>query len=142
MATPLWAASGGTGLECCFFLPVMAFLLYLQATYWHFYWHSAPEALLRWAQERGYRILRQERRTFRRGPFFWGSSSYQIVYRIEVQDKQGTRRRGWVRIGKYTWPDPNQIDERWDAPTPAIRNVSEGGGYGNPRMWDRELDGS
>ncbi len=121
-------------------LPFLPVWLLLMGSYLHFYWHTGPEALQRWATEGGYRIVRQERRTYRRGPFFWGSSGYQIVYRIRVQHPDGTFKLGWVRIGSYWLPDPSRIDERWDEPPPSPRDKIEGAGQGNPLMWDRELD--
>ena len=97
-------------------LPALVFWLFFTGSFWYFSWHSGPEALRRWAKEDGYRIVNHERRTYRRGPFRWRSSGYQIVYRIEVQDRHGTMKSGWVRIGRYWWPDPNPIDMSWDKP--------------------------
>jgi hypothetical protein len=70
-----------------------------------------------WAERNGYRIVQQETRTFFQGPFFY-SSRYFWVCHITVEDWQGNRRAGWVRVG--SWPlgcvFSDQIDVRWDAP--------------------------
>ncbi len=141
MGSPLWASNIGTGLAYCFMLSLLVFGLYFNGTYFYFYWHAGPEALDRWAKEGGYRIVRRERRMYRKGPFFWGTGNCQIVYRIEVQDRHGTQKSGWVRIGSYWWPDPNRIDVRWDEPSPSPPVKSEASGRGQPVMWDPELDG-
>jgi hypothetical protein len=72
--------------------------------------------LQKWAEEHGYRILVQEYRSWRRGPFFWSSSKQQTVYYVVVEDPQGCRRSGYVRCGGWflgLWSDA--VEVRWDA---------------------------
>jgi hypothetical protein len=71
----------------------------LVAILWHF--HRSGSLLHQWADENGYRIVRQEYRTFFRGPFFLTTSKGQTVYYVVVEDQQGTRRSGWVRCGGW-----------------------------------------
>ena len=72
-----------------------------------------------WAEAGGYQILNFERRYLRLGPFFFGTSKGQVVYRVTVQDQQGQIRRGYVRCGSYllgVWSD--QAEVRWDDKPP------------------------
>jgi hypothetical protein len=70
-----------------------------------------------WAERNGYRIVRQESGCFFQSPFFY-SSRYFWVRRIAVEDRQGNRRAGWVRVG--AWPLgcvlSDWIDVCWDPP--------------------------
>lgn len=58
------------------------------------------EALFRWASESGYRLI-----AFRQpiltevSPFLFSISKSQHVFSVEVEDKNGDRRHGWVRLG-------------------------------------------
>ena len=63
---------------------------------------SRSDALLRrWAEENGYRLLRQEYCWFFKGHFFWTSSRGQTVYYVVVEDPSGEVHRGWVRCGSW-----------------------------------------
>jgi len=66
---------------------------------WHY--RRSQQLLNQWAARNGYQMLRSERRSFRRGPFFWTTSKNQVVYYVEVLDEQGNRRIGWVRCGGW-----------------------------------------
>ena len=129
-----------SGLEFCFVIPFLLAWLTLMVTYLNFRWNRAPSALEGWAEEGGYEIVRRQRRSFFKGPFFWGSSNNQIVYRIEVHDRGGMLKSGWVRIGSFWWPSVGRIDVRWDEPllTPTTQGLPPI--RGKPSMWDRELD--
>ena len=71
------------------------------------------EILPRWAKEHGYRIVRQELRTFFQGPFF--PDRYRPVYYLTVEDQQRRRRTGWVRLGWwYIIGFKEHIEVRWD----------------------------
>ena len=63
-----------------------------------------------------YRIVRQEYRTFFRGPFFWSSSKGQTVYYVVVEDSAGARQSGYVRCGGW-WLGllSVRVEVRWDA---------------------------
>lgn len=116
------------------FLPLWAGLMLM---WLHYYYFAVPAALDRWAAEAGLRIVRKERRTFFKGPFFWTSSKSQIVYRVLFEGAKGELRPAWVRIGGYWWMSTERIDVRWDPPPESPREQST---RGNPLMWDRELD--
>jgi hypothetical protein len=140
----MWAANNVTGLEVCFALcfalPFLTVWLIVMGNYVNFRWNTGPSALERWAKENGFRIVRRERRTYFRGPFFWGSSNCQIVYRVEVHGPDAVAKAGWVRIGGYWWPSADRIEVRWDEPRPAPRDEGSEPTRGNPMMWDREID--
>ena len=56
---------------------------------------TRSDSLLRgWAEQNGFRIVREEYRWFSKGPFFWTSSRGQTVYYVTVEDKDGVRRSG------------------------------------------------
>lgn len=68
-----------------------------------------------WADREGYRIISAKYRWLRRGPFFWGTSKQQTVYRIRVVDSKGVTRSGWARCGSF-WRGvaKHKVDVRWD----------------------------
>src|SRR4051812_31812213 len=106
--------ASGTGLECCFVIPFLIVWLPFTVSYLKFLWLDAPSALERWAEEGGHRIVRRESRTWFRGPFSWNTRQSQVVYRVEVYNREGLARTGWVRIGGSWWPSADHIDVRWD----------------------------
>lgn len=114
----MWATNSETEFVCLLVLPFFIVSLILIGRYLIFIRQDAPIALERWTKEAGYRIVRQERRILFTGPFFWNSSDYQIIYRINVQDPSGSAKSGWLRIGSYWWPLAAGVDVRWDDPTP------------------------
>ncbi len=118
-------------------LPIWLILMVWQV---RFYWVVVPAAVDNWAERAGYRLLVKQRRNFFRGPFFWMTSNVQSVYRIEVQDRQGLRRSGWLRTGTYWWPSTEPIDVRWDEPQSPVPDPDDDPTAGKPLMWDRDLD--
>jgi hypothetical protein len=76
---------------------------------------NRSEAILnRWAFENGYRIVDYQGKVFNRGPFTWASKS-QIIFRVMVEDPEGTQRTGWVKCGSY-WGGifSDQAEVKWD----------------------------
>ena len=51
-----------------------------------------------WAASNGLEVVRYEERPILRGPFFWISSNYQIVYFVVVRARNGTEKSGFVRF--------------------------------------------
>jgi hypothetical protein len=92
-----------------FFLALAALIgqIYLYAT--------RPRNLMQnWAEENGVQLTRVEFRPFRRGPFLW-SSRGQTVFRVEVCDREGNRRSGWIRCGSMLLGVfAKQIEVKWD----------------------------
>ena len=86
---------------------IVALVLYVHIT-------RSQKLLKRWVGESGYELLRAEYRMFRKGPFIW-SSRGQTVYRVEVRDREGGERKGWVRCGSW-WAGvfSDQVEARWD----------------------------
>ena len=79
------------------------------------HYSKARTMLERWAARNGFRILRMERRDFRRGPFFWSTARGQVVYHIVVVDRHGRRRSGYVRCGGWFWGVWSEhVDVRWE----------------------------
>ena len=54
----------------------------------------------KWAAENGYELLSAQYSMFFKGPYFWSSRS-QAVYRVQVRDREGRLRSGWVRCGGW-----------------------------------------
>jgi hypothetical protein len=78
-------------------------------------YRRAGWVLRKWAADNGFRIIDSNRPLVRKGPFFFNSSQSQIVYRVTVEDAQGSIRHGWVRCGSFflgPWKD--QVDVKWD----------------------------
>ncbi|MFO0889923.1 MAG: hypothetical protein U0790_12385 [Isosphaeraceae bacterium] len=132
------SARDASGIVC--FFPLLGLVLFLLVCCLNFYYRTVPAALARWAEEGGVRVLKAQMRSFFRGPFFWNSSRYQVVYRVRVRDEQAQERWGWVRIGRWWWPDASQIEVEWDPPQPPPIPEDQQPTRGNPLMWDRDLD--
>ena len=67
-----------------------------------------------WAQENRFRIVEQSLAWFG-GPFWLSKSRGQTVYRVTIEDANGTRRSGHVLCGSWwlgTWKD--QATVKWD----------------------------
>ena len=81
---------------------VLIALVGLAVIGWYMYNYFSRSRLLlrRWADENGYELLHAEQRMFRKGPYMW-SSRAQAVYRVEIRDGEGRRRKGWVRCGAW-----------------------------------------
>ena len=80
-------------------------------------WHGAraQSMLENWAAVEGYRIVSCERRTFRRGPFFFTSGKGHEVYRITVEDQSGQIKSGYIRCGGFLFGLlSDRVDVRWD----------------------------
>jgi len=80
---------------------------------WHF--SRAASLLRQWAGKNGYHVVHSEHRFFFRGPFFWTTSNGQAVYRITVEDTEGSLRSGWVRCGGwFLGMLSDHVEARWD----------------------------
>ena len=100
-----------------FFLFGVVAVLAVVSVVWHF--SRSATLLQRWAQRNGLRIVSSEYRWLARGPFFWTTSKGQSVYRIRVQEPDGTIRAGWARCGSWlAGLLSDRVDVRWDAPEP------------------------
>jgi hypothetical protein len=92
---------------------VFAGALFILGLVWHF-WRS-DSLLQKWAEDQGYRIIRQEYRWFFKGPFFWTSSNGQTVYYVVIQDSAGSKRSGWVRCGGWWFGlVTDKVEVRWE----------------------------
>jgi hypothetical protein len=92
---------------------VFAGALFILGLVWHF-WRS-DSLLQKWAEDQGYRIIRQEYRWFFKGPFFWTSSNGQTVYYVVIEDSAGSKRSGWVRCGGWWFGLlTDKVEVRWE----------------------------
>ncbi len=75
------------------------------------------EALFRWASSQGYKLLSYRQPVLSElSPFPVSASKAQQIFHIEVEDRQGSHRSGWVRLGS-AWRGlaSDVADERWQA---------------------------
>ncbi len=72
--------------------------------------------LSRWAAGEGHELLETRRAWFYPGPFWLRSG--QAVFFIRLVNANGTRRMGWVRIGRgcALWPVADAVEVRWEEP--------------------------
>jgi len=83
-------------------------------------WHLTRSRgmLAHWAESNDYRLINQERRYFFKGPYFWSCGRGQEVYRVEIEDKAGQERSGWVRCGHWFWGSfRDEVAVSWDQRT-------------------------
>jgi hypothetical protein len=79
-------------------------------------WQRPPVILERWADRNGYRIVDQSYCWFWAGPFFMRCGRGQMVYRITVEDEDGERWKGHVRLGHWLIGLlSDEVAEAWDA---------------------------
>ena len=61
---------------------------------------AAEPALGGWEKRSGYVIVKKQLKRYRRGPFRW-TSNLQVVYRLDLVDKNGRRLGAWACCGSY-----------------------------------------
>jgi hypothetical protein len=66
-----------------------------------------------WARENQLEILRRESRQLLRGPYCFSGKGYRVYY-ISARTPQGTRRHGYLRVGRSFPFLPYRIDVSWD----------------------------
>ena len=98
----------------------IVFIVALAALGWQVYLYATrPKLLLQnWAEENRVQLTQVEFRPFRRGPFAW-SSRGQTVFRVEVCDRDGNHRSGWVRCGSMLLGIfAKKVEAIWDCALP------------------------
>jgi len=77
---------------------------------------GARRLIRRWCREEGYELLDWQSAWFFEGPNAWLRSRNQMTYRIEVRDRDGLTREGYLVIGSYWigWPFSRRIRVTWD----------------------------
>jgi hypothetical protein len=115
--------------------------LFIMVSAFHFNSHVAPNALRRWADSEGYRILRRREA----GLVDWfrhaNNSAYRL-YRVTLLEKSGREGEALVRLGSPHWFSRSvercPIDVRWlelhEKPAASPSPPKE------VPMWDRDLD--
>ena len=78
----------------------------------------AKSILQNWAHDNGFHIVSFEKRyLIATGPFrWWTNSRGQVVYFIQVRDREGTQRSGWLRCGSFFGGvlGSRKAEVRWD----------------------------
>jgi hypothetical protein len=70
----------------------------------------------RWCEEQGYELIDWRGAKFFEGPRAWLRTENEDAYYIEVRDRQGLTRSGYLVFGSYWWPWPfvRKARVRWD----------------------------
>lgn len=82
--------------------------------FWKAFYAQRLAVLHQWADAEGYQIVHCERRWWRRGPFAWGTSQYQVVYYMTVVGQDGKRHIGWACCGSWWGQSPEPIEVKWE----------------------------
>ncbi len=79
---------------------MVALLILVVAASIYGYVARSNHLLHKWARDNDLEVLQAEFRMVRKGPYTW-SSRGQAVFRVEVRDRDGRTRQGWVRCGSW-----------------------------------------
>ena len=79
---------------------LIVFAVVVLASYFAIYFRRARTLLNHWLKKHGYELLKAELRLFRRGPYMFSGRGH-AVYRVEILDDYGAKRKGWVRCGGW-----------------------------------------
>ena len=76
----------------------------------------AARRVTRWCHEQGYELVDWRGAKFFEGPKAWFRTDNQDAYYIEVRDRQGLTRAGYLVFGSYWWPWPfsRNVRVEWD----------------------------
>lgn len=74
----------------------------------------AERQLRRWCDANQYQLLAWRGAKFYEGPTAWLTSESQNAYRIQVLDRQGRTRKGYVVFGSYWVPCSSKVTVKWD----------------------------
>ena len=66
-----------------------------------------------WARENDLQILRRESRFLLKGPYYFSGKGYRVYY-ISARTANGTRRHGYLRVGRSFPFLPYRVDVAWD----------------------------
>ena len=77
---------------------------------------ASRKLIRRWCKEQGFELLDWRGARFFEGPDAWLRSRNQLTYRIEVRDREGFTREGYLIIGSYWigWPFSRKVRVVWD----------------------------
>lgn len=115
------------------FLQALAFLIAGAALLWLL---TAPRtfllklrcgrALRSWLEKNGFEIVVEERRRFSQGPFVCGPKEDYAVTRLELRDRDGRIRKGFVRCGDHArgFLGRHEVAVCWDAADDPVRSVA------------------
>jgi hypothetical protein len=102
-------------------------ILMILGLYSHVYFSKSKRLLEKWVRENRYELLHAEYRSIRKRPFLW-SAKGQAVYRVEIRDEQGNRRKGWVRCGSWLLGVfADEVKAKWDDGSLGFRRVDPKG---------------
>lgn len=76
----------------------------------------SAKRIRRWCDEQGYELVDWRGAKFFEGPHAWFRSDNQDAYRIEVRDRQGVIRGGYVVFGSFWrgWLFSRRVRVEWD----------------------------
>jgi len=98
-------------------IPILLVLVVAIIGFLSWAWRTsrAQDMVDQWAATNGLQVLSRERRTFRRGPFFFRTGKGQEVYYVTAQDQAGNIRRGYVRCGGWVLGMmSDQVSVEWE----------------------------
>ena len=89
-------------------------LLFALLLWWGHVWSA--RRIARWCDEQGFELVDWRGARFFEGPHAWFRSENQDAYRIEVRDRDGLIRAGYLVFGSYWWGWPFSRTGRveWD----------------------------
>jgi hypothetical protein len=70
--------------------------------------------LQRWCRKSGYELVDWRGAKFYEGPFAWFRSENQDAYQMEVRDRQGLTRVGYIVFGSFWLPWSRKVHVEWD----------------------------
>ena len=98
-------------VACVFFVVVVAIRILI--IMWRF--QRGRQILDQWAQGQGFQLVEANYRWVFQGPFFWGHSRGQSVYKIQAIAGAGNSRTGWARCGGWFMGlCSNEVTVVWD----------------------------
>lgn len=107
----MWAVQGSPGFPAWFGLVLLAICIVSLICYIRFDRWVAPRAVILWAAEQGYTILRLDRIYFGRTWFaarremshVSRPTNTQVLYRIEARTSEGVASEAWLVVGGPMW---------------------------------------
>jgi hypothetical protein len=108
-----WSASSWADIVRPVFFKMASIAVAVLSLIWHF--GRSDSILQKWAQQKGFHLVKQQYCWFFTGPFFWTSSRGQTVYFVTVVDEAGNQRNAWVRCGGwFLGLLSDHVDVAWD----------------------------
>jgi hypothetical protein len=75
---------------------------------------GAKRRVTRWCEREGYQLVTWRGAWFYEGPRAWCRTEEEDAYRIEVRDRKGQTRSGYVVFGTWWNPFSRKVRVEWD----------------------------